>query len=184
VRRFFVALVVLAVPLAALALYVFHTKPTWYERARYPLQYGAIVRQEARAKDLDPALVAAVIYQESRFHRDARSRAGAIGLMQLQPETAQAIALRTGGTAFEVSDLTNPAINIRYGSWYLQNLFAKYRNERLVLAAYNAGQGNVDRWLASGQPIEYAETRAYVDAVASLKRIYSEAWRDELYRTG
>ena len=104
--------------------------------------------------------------------------------MQLQPETAEAIALRTGGTAFQVSDLTNPAINIRYGSWYLQNLFEKYRNERLVLAAYNAGQGNVDRWLANGQQIEYAETRAYVDTVASLKRIYSEAWRDELYRTG
>jgi soluble lytic murein transglycosylase len=184
VRKLFVALIVLAVPLSAVALYVFHSKPTWYERARYPLQYSAIVRQQAREKDLDPALVAAVIYQESRFHTDARSQAGAIGLMQLQPETAEAIALRTGGTAFDVSDLTNPAINIRYGSWYLQNLFEKYRNERLVLAAYNAGQGNVDRWLASGQPIEYAETRAYVDAVASLKRIYREAWRDELYRTG
>ena len=181
-RRFFVVLVVLAVPLSALALYVFHTKPTWYERVRYPLHYSAIVRQQAREKDLDPALVAAVIYQESRFHSDARSRAGAIGLMQLQPETAQAIALRTGGTAFRVSDLTNPAINIRYGAWYLKNLFEKYRNERLVLAAYNAGQGNVDRWLANGQQIEFAETRAYVESVAHLKRVYREAWRDELYR--
>jgi soluble lytic murein transglycosylase len=181
-RRLFIALVVLAVPLAALALYVFHTKPTWYERARYPLQYGAIVREQARQKDLDPALVAAVIYQESRFHREARSSSGAIGLMQLKPETAMGIALRTGGTAFQVSDLTDPAINIRYGAWYLRNLFEKYRNERLVLAAYNAGQGNVDRWLANGQQIGFAETRAYVASVARLKHVYREAWRDELYR--
>ena len=181
-RRFFVAVVVLAVPLAAVALYVFHTKPTWYERARYPLHYSAIVREQAREKNLDPALVAAVIYQESRFHSDARSSSGAVGLMQLRPETAQGIALRTGGTAFQISDLTNPAINIRYGAWYLKNLFQKYGNERLVLAAYNAGQGNVDRWLANGQQIEFAETRAYVDSVAYLKRIYREAWRDQLYR--
>jgi len=181
-RRFLVAMVVLAVPLSALALYVFHTRPTWYERARYPLEYGAIVREQAHEKHLDPALVAAVIYAESKFQRDARSSAGAVGLMQLQPETAQAIALRTGGTAFQVSDLTNPAINIRYGAWYLQNLFEKYRDERLVLAAYNAGQGNVDRWLANGQQIEFAETRAYVDSVSHLKRVYSEAWRDQLYR--
>jgi len=145
-----------------------------------PLRHEDIIRQQARAKDLDPALVAAVIYQESRFHTDARSRTGAVGLMQLQPETAQAIALRTGGTAFQVSDLTNPAINIRYGSWYLQNLFEKYRNERLVLAAYNAGQGNVDRWLANGQQIEYAETRAYVDRVERLKALYRKAWHSEL----
>src|SRR5262249_58648240 len=103
-----------------------------------------------------------------KFQRDARSSAGAVGLMQLQPETAQGIALRTGGTAFRVSDLTDPAINIRYGAWYLNNLFQKYRNERLVLAAYNAGQGNVDRWLANGQQIEYPETRAYVSALAHL----------------
>jgi soluble lytic murein transglycosylase len=183
-RRFFVAVVVVAVPLAAAALYVFHSKPTWYERVRYPLHYSAIVRQQAREKNLDPALVAAVIYQESRFHRDARSKAGAVGLMQLQPETAEAIAMRTGGTGFRVSDLTDPAINIRYGAWYLENLFQKYRNERLVLAAYNAGQGNVDRWLANGQSIEFAETREYVSSVAHLKRVYREAWRDQLYRGG
>ena len=183
-RRVFLALVVLAVPLAAVALYVFHTEPTWYERVRYPLHYSSIVRQQSREKGLDPALVAAVIYQESRFHSNARSSSGAVGLMQLKPETAEGIALRTGGTAFRVSDLTNPAINIRYGAWYLQNLFEKYRNERLVLAAYNAGQGNVDRWLANGEEIGFAETRAYVDSVARLKRVYREAWRDQLYRGG
>jgi soluble lytic murein transglycosylase len=180
VRRFFVAVVVLAVPLAAVALYVFHTKPTWYERARYPLHYSAIVREQAREKHLDPALVAAVIYQESRFHSDARSSSGAVGLMQLRPETAQGIALRTGGTAFQLSDLTDPAINIRYGAWYLKNLFEKYGSEELVLAAYNAGQGNVDKWRAKGEPIQFAETRAYVKRVEKLKTIYRKAWGSAL----
>ena len=153
------------------------------ERDDYPLRYSAIVRQEAREKGLDPALVAAVIYQESRFERDARSSAGAIGLMQLRPDTALGIAQRTGGTAFRLSDLENPAINIRYGSWYLRNLFAKYGNERIALAAYNAGQGNVDRWLSTNRRIEFAETREYVERVVELKRAYREAWRRELYRT-
>ena len=100
--------------------------PPWFERLRYPLHYSAIVRERARAEGLDPALLAAVIYQESKFRPDARSSSGAIGLMQLTPSTAEGIALRTGGTAFHVSDLTDPAINIRYGTWYLHDLFAKY----------------------------------------------------------
>jgi soluble lytic murein transglycosylase len=154
------AAAVLAAVAAGALLYVVETSPTWYERARYPLRYGEIVREQAKDKGIDPALVAAVIYQESKFDATARSSSGAVGLMQVQPRTAEGIALRTGGTAFRVSDLTDPEINIRYGSWYLQNLFAKYRDERLALAAYNAGQGNVDRWLANGQEIEFPETRA------------------------
>ncbi len=180
-RRLVVTLALVAGVVAGAALYVLETSPPWYERVRYPLHYSTIVRQEAREKGIDPALVAAVIYQESKFDSGARSSSGAIGLMQLRPETAKGIALRTGGTAFELSDLTDPAINIRYGAWYLQNLFTKYGDERLALAAYNAGQGNVDRWLANGQEIEFPETRAYVDRVEELKRVYREAWRAELY---
>ena len=90
--------------------------------------------------------------------------------------TAQGIAIRTGGSQFETSDLLNPEINIRYGSWYLANLFRKYGDERLVLAAYNAGQGNVDRWQAEGKPIAFSETRAYVARVEHLKRVYRSAW--------
>ncbi len=183
-RRLAVAVALLLALAAGAALYVVETSPPWYERVRYPLHYAAIVRQQARDKQLDPALLAAVIYQESRFRRSARSSSGAVGLMQLRPETAKGIALRTGGTAFRISDLTDPAINIRYGAWYLQNLFAKYGDERLVLAAYNAGQGNVDRWLRTGQAIEFPETRAYVERVGELKDVYSEAWHSSLYEGG
>jgi soluble lytic murein transglycosylase len=181
VRRGVAVVLVLAVAAGAALLYVVRTSPPWYERARYPLHYASIVRDQAQEKDLDPALLAAVIYQESKFETRARSSSGAIGLMQLKPETAEGIALRTGGTAFEVSDLTDPAINIRYGSWYLSHLFSKYGDERLVLAAYNAGQGNVDRWLENGQEIEFPETRAYVERVQDLKRVYRDAWRSALY---
>ena len=154
------------------------TKPTWYERTRYPLHYSAIVREQAREKDLDPALVAAVIYQESKFHTDARSASGAIGLMQLRRRRPRGSRCAPAAPRSRSAISTNPAINIRYGAWYLQNLFKKYGNERLVLAAYNAGQGNVDRWRANGEQIQFAETRAYVERVEHLKRIYREAWRE------
>ena len=181
-RRRFVGAVI-AVVLGA-AAYVLLTNPPWFERLRYPLAYGAVVRDRARAESLDPALLAALIYEESKFDPTARSSSGAVGLMQLRPSTAKGIALRTGGTAFRVSDLTNPAINIRYGAWYLGDLLRKYRDERLALAAYNAGQGNVDRWLKAGVPIQFAETRAYVARVEQLKGVYFDAWHSALYSRG
>ena len=171
--------VLLAVAAGAFA-YVHETSPPWYERIRYPLRYSEYVRVHAREHDLDPALMAAVIYQESKFRSDARSSSGAIGLMQLTPSTAHGIAVRTGGHAFRTDDLYDPEINIRYGAWYLHNLFAKYHSERLVLAAYNAGQGNVDRWLSRDEPVQFAETRAYVSRVEHLKAIYRRAWASQL----
>ena len=176
------ALVLVAAAAVGGAAYVLHDEPGWYERIRYPLRYEQIVRGHARNYRLDPPLLAAVIYLESRFDADARSSSGAIGLMQLTPATARGIAIRTHGSAFKTKDLYDPEINIRYGSWYLDNLFRKYGSERLVLAAYNAGQGNVDRWRANGQPIQFAETKAYVSRVEDLKRIYRDAWRSKLYQ--
>jgi peptidoglycan lytic transglycosylase len=163
------------------ALYVVVSNPPWFERLRYPLHYSEYVRVHARENHLDPALLAAVIYQESKFDAGAESKSGAIGLMQLTPATAHGIAIRTGGSRFQTSDLLDPEINIRYGAWYLGNLFRKYRDERLVLAAYNAGQGNVDKWRSQGEPIQFPETRVYVASVEHLKRVYERAWRSSLY---
>lgn len=175
-------LMVLVVVLAAggAALYVYKTSPPWYERIRYPLRYAEYVRVHARENNLDPALLAAVIYQESKFRTNAKSSSGAIGLMQLTPETARGIAIRTHGSRFQTSDLYNAEINIRYGSWYLANLFHKYGSEPLVLAAYNAGQGNVDHWRANGEAIQFPETRAYVSRVEHLQNVYRDAWAKEL----
>ena len=180
-RRFVVGSLLVALVGCAAALYVIVVQPPWFERIRYPLRYSEYVRVHARQNGIDPALLAAVIYQESKFDAGAESRSGAIGLMQLTPATAHGIAVRTGGSRFQTTDLLNPEINIRYGAWYLANLFHKYGNERLVLAAYNAGQGNVDRWRAQGKAIAFAETRAYVDRVEHLKHVYDDAWHSSLY---
>ena len=179
-RRFTAAAAIAVLVLAGAAVWVMHTTPPWFERLRYPLHYSTLVRERAKAEGIDPALLAAVIYQESKFRAGARSRSGAIGLMQLTPSTAKGIAARTGGTAFRISDLTDPAINIRYGSWYLRDLYEKYGSLQLALAAYNAGQGNVDRWRAEGKGIQFPETRAYVDRVEELKKIYRDAYGNDL----
>jgi soluble lytic murein transglycosylase len=138
------------------------------------------VRGHAANYDLNPALLAAVIEQESKFNATAHSSAGAVGLMQLQPATAKGIARYTGGSKFVVSDLENPEINVRYGAWYLHHLLLKYHDERLALAAYNAGQQNVDHWLAADEGVQFAETRAYVNRVERLKGIYRRAYGKEL----
>ena len=173
-------LILVAAALGIAGAYVLIAEPPWFERLRYPLKYSLYVRVHARENHVDPALLAAVIYQGSKFRPDAQSGSGAIGLMQLTPSTAHGIALRTGGGRFTTSDLYDPEINIRYGAWYIGNLFRKYRSESLVLAAYNAGQGNVDTWRAQNEPIQFAETRAYVNRVEHLQRVYRRVWGKQL----
>jgi soluble lytic murein transglycosylase len=175
--------VLAAIVFAALAafFYLQRTEPPWYARLWYPLRYTSIVRGHAAHYDLDPALLAAVIETESKFNASARSDAGAVGLMQLTPGTAEGIAQYTGGHNFHLSDLTNPEINVRYGAWYLRHLLDRYdQHERLALAAYNAGEDNVDRWQREHVGIQFRETRDYVDKVERLKKIYRRAYASQL----
>jgi soluble lytic murein transglycosylase len=155
-----------------------------------PLRHEDIIRQQARDKGLDPALVAAVIYTESHFRDGQTSSAGALGLMQLTPATARYIAHKSGGTQFVVDDLATPQVNISYGTYYLRYLLRRYDgNEDFALAAYNAGEGNVDKWIAAARErdraltidaIPYAETRAYVSRVESAKREYRRNYGAQL----
>ena len=159
------------------------------ELAALPLRHDDIIRQQASDKNLDPALIAAVIYEESRF-RDQTSHAGARGLMQITPATADAIAKHSGGVRFKQSDLSEPQINISYGAYYLRLLLDHYGgNETLAIAAYNAGIGNVDKWVAdaggaeefrSAEHIPFPETRAYVENVTDRRRDYRENYADDL----
>ena len=174
------ALLAVGVALGGAFAYVSSTEPGWWVRIRYPLDYQAIVRGHARNYRLVPALLAAVIYQESKFRPHARSKSGAIGLMQLLPATAKGIAIHTGGSRFRVSDLDDPEINVRYGAWYLRHLLDKYGDERTALAAYNAGQENVDTWRREGKGIAFAETRHYVRRVEHLKVLYRRGYGSEL----
>src|SRR3954452_18648352 len=148
-----------------------------------PLQHDDIIRQQAAEKDLDPAMIAAVIYAESRF-RDQESHAGALGLMQITPQTAHVIERLSGGTTFVMSDLSDPEINISYGSYYLRYLLDRYDgNEVAALAAYNAGTGNVDRWggAALREPdISFPETRAYVAEVLDKRQEYRNKYPEDL----
>jgi soluble lytic murein transglycosylase len=180
VRRIAAVLALVAVAAAGVAVWVVTTEPDWYLRARYPLRYETIVRGHARNYRLPPALLAAVIYTESRFDASARSNAGAVGLMQLLPATAEGIAVRTGGHRFVVSDLLDPELNVRYGSWYLRNLLDRYHDLRTALAAYHAGQGNVDAWRREGGGIRFPETRHYVAKVLDAERVYQDVYGDEL----
>ncbi len=154
-----------------------------------PLRYEDVIRQQARDKDLDPALIAAVIYEESKFE-DRTSSAGARGVMQVTPQTAQFIANKSGGSAFVVGDLATPQVNISYGSWYLRHLLGLYDGDAtLAVAAYNAGETNVDRWVARAggidsfdpaEDIPFKETREYVADVADKRRLYRRHYRREL----
>lgn len=163
--------------------------PTFNEAVQeitLPLKHEDIIRQQAADKDLDPALIAAVIFAESHF-RDQTSSAGAKGLMQITPETAHYIADRSGGVAFETGDLSTPQVNISYGAFYLRYLLDKYDGDTtLTLAAYNGGEGNVDKWRAAGggelrvADIPFPETRNYVTKVQDARRDYRTSYAAEL----
>ena len=148
-----------------------------------PLRHEDIIRQQAREKDLDPALIAAVIYGESKF-RDRTSSAGAKGLMQILPATADFVARKSGGTEFEHGDLSNPQINISYGCWYLRYLLERYDgNPVAAVAAYNAGHTRVDRWGGADLDVEdirFVETEEYTREVLDKRDEYADRYREEL----
>jgi len=191
VRRRRIAAVLGAALVAGLAVAL--VLPGFHHAVReiaLPLRHEDIIRQQARDKDLDPALIAAVIYAESHFRDGQTSGAGAQGLMQITPATARMIARKSGGVAFTVRDLGTPQVNIAYGAWYLRYLMGRYAgNEAFALAAYNGGEGNVDRWIAAAEErgealtidaIPFSETRTYVQRVQDAKREYRRSYRREL----
>jgi soluble lytic murein transglycosylase len=174
-----VVAVVVAVPLVRRAIQHF----------TLPLQYATIIRQQAHEKRLDPALIAAVIYAETRF-RPRTSPTGALGLMQIEPATATFLAHRSGATTFTVADLGTPQVNIAYGSYYLRYLLNLYDGSAVMaLAAYNAGETNLDHWAsrvraAHGRfklaDIPLAATRLYVQEVLSKQKAYRSHYAGEL----
>jgi soluble lytic murein transglycosylase len=180
-----IAIVVTAVLVAFVALEL-HTAS---QNLKLPLSDASIIREQAAAKHLDPALIAAVIYAESKFEPQPSS-VGAQGLMQILPATAYYLAHLSGGFQFTASDLATPSINLAYGSYYLRYLLDHYAgNEMLAVAAYNGGLANVDRWLAqasaagrelTADSIPFPETREYVHRVLAAQRSYRATYGQEL----
>jgi len=148
-----------------------------------PLRHEDIITQQAERHDIDAALIAAIINQESNFV-DQTSSAGARGLMQITPDTAETIETLSGGETFVFEDLANPDLNIRYGTYYLNHLLDRFEgNEIAALAAYNGGPENAEAWGGSALELEniaFSETRAYVEAVLEKRELYRENYAEEL----
>jgi peptidoglycan lytic transglycosylase len=148
-----------------------------------PLRHEDVIREQADEKGVDAALIAAVIYSESKFS-DQESSAGARGLMQITPEAAKFIEKQSGGTTFKLEDLSDPEINIRYGTFLLRELLDRYDgDEAAALAAYNAGPGNADKWGGADLSVEgipFPETRAYVEEVLEKQAEYRRKYAKEL----
>jgi soluble lytic murein transglycosylase len=178
-------LALLAVVAAAVVSRVQHASPG----TGLPLSDARVIREQAADKHLDAALIAGVIYAETKFE-PRTSSAGALGLMQILPATAGFIAHRSGGVRFTTSDLATPRINVAYGSWYLRYLLDHYEGQAmLAVAAYNAGLANVDTWVAKARgeggklsvaDIPFPETRAYVQRVMRARAEYRVVYRHAL----
>lgn len=160
--------------------------PHWLRRFYHPLRYESLIATEAKSAHLDPYLIAAVINVESGFREGVTSKAGAVGLMQLIPSTASAVA-REAGLPEQVTarTLENPGTNVRVGTRYLAFLIKHYDGDtQLALAAYNAGMTNVDKWVAdakrTGTPfteaIAFPATRHYVDEIETQALQYRELY--------
>jgi soluble lytic murein transglycosylase len=181
------ALILAACAVGAVIIHV--TMPSWYARVWYPMEHAAAIKAEAAAFEVDADLIAAVIYRESKFGEDARSTRGAVGLMQVLPETAQWIHRQSLAPAAPPERLAEPEVNIAYGAWYLHYLIEKYGSQDLALAAYNGGETNLQAWVADanrhGHPLDmrsipFSETRSFVAAVHDARAVYRRAWPDTL----
>lgn len=156
------------------------------KRFFYPLEYQDLVFKYASQHSVSPFLVAAVIKNESKFNAKALSPKGAVGLMQIMPETASWIAKQLKINDFTTAYLSDPETNIKFGTWYLSELIDEFEgNEVLVLAAYNAGRGNVKEWMRKAEwdfkfsdveAIPFKETREYIKKVQYDKQRYQELY--------
>ena len=173
--------------IAVVVGYGVYTSDWFQKKYLYPFPYSEIVYRCALEKDIDPFLIAGVIRTESKFNTQARSPKGALGLMQMMPETAKWVADQMDfPTNFDINHLENPEVNIRMGTWYLSSLKKEFKgNEVLLLAAYNGGRGNVKQWMgqydwnmsfSDVERIPFLETRAYVNRVLASQKRYQELY--------
>lgn len=178
-------ILLLMVLVAILAILPFALRvPDAVMRTMYPLRYEETIREASEENDLKPAFVAGVIYTESRFRPDVESHKEAYGLMQLLPQSAHFIQRKSGIKG----DFRDPKINIRLGTWFLGYLNDRYDgDERLMLAAYNSGEGSVDAWTSDRgfdieKDIPYKETREYVERALEAQKTYQELYGKNLQR--
>lgn len=167
----------------ALVFLIFFNVKDFVLKKIYPKQYDEFVEQYAKEYNLNSNIVYAIIKNESNFDKDISSNKGAIGLMQIMQETGSEVANRINVETFNLLDAKT---NIQIGTKYFSELYQKYNNTNLALAAYNAGTGNVDKWIESGiikvsgediENIPYKETNMYVRKVIQTEKIYEVLYK-------
>jgi len=178
-----IALIAVVTVLAG-ATFLYLRGPASWQRFYYPLSFSPQIAESSARHEVSPYLIAAVINAESKWKPDTNSAAGAVGLMQILPSTAEDLA-RAGSVdaeKFPLDSLSDPAVNIEYGTAYLRYLVNRYHEIETVLAAYNAGLRHADEWKAKGgdirAAIEFPETRHYVLRVMRGKDRYTELYPD------
>jgi len=159
IKNILICTVILIVSLAVSMTFVF------------PQKYDEILIRECNKNGVSIELVRAVIWTESKYNPKAVSNAGAVGLMQLMPKTAYYIA-ELKGKKIEYADLKKADVSIELGVFYLKLLLDKFKDEKIAICAYNAGEGNVSKWIQTGESIPYKETREYVKRVKFAKKVY------------
>lgn len=160
----------------------------WFGRLIFPLYYKELIFSESQKQRLDPYLVSAVVYVESKFDPQAKSSSGALGIMQIMPATGKWVAEKLGLEEFQEKDLYDPEINIAIGCWYLADLRGEFGNNLVImLAAYNGGRGNVKQWLeeerwtgehSTVEQIPFPETRNYILRVMAAYKEYKRLYRE------
>ncbi|HEY9611638.1 transglycosylase SLT domain-containing protein [Allocoleopsis sp.] len=148
-----------------------------YWHTLYPFPFVEVIEEQAQQRDLNPLLVTALIRQESRFKSDIRSKAGAVGLMQMMPSTGAWAAKEINLKKYA---LENPNDNIKLGTWFLDQTHRVFKNNSLLaVASYNAGQGNLSRWLQNQRPIdpdEFVETIPFDETQDYVKQVFGNYW--------
>lgn len=166
---------------------VLFIQSTWISERLYPVKYKGIIMEKSNKYEVDPHLIAAVIRVESNFKPSSESPKGAVGLMQLMPTTAEWIVERAAMDAVSDDKLKlDPELNIELGTWYLKHLLERFEGDMIIsIAAYNAGPGNVSKWLSeqtwdgqyeSADQIPFGETRNYVQKVVYYYNKYKELY--------
>lgn len=174
----------------SLSVYFLSQLPAIQREYIYSYPYRQLIEEYSEQYSVDSNLAAAVVLVESKFQNDIHSSTGAVGLMQLMPETAGWIAQELSDPSYTPDALHEPERNIRYGIWYLRSLEREFRgNDILALAAYNAGRGNVHAWMneygwgqefADVEQIPYSETRNYVKKVLEAQRKYAKLYPKDI----
>lgn len=155
----------------------------------YPITYSDTIISKSKKYSLDPYLVFSLIKAESSYNKDAESTQDAKGLMQITPTTAEWIAEKMGNEEYKEEYLFDVDVNVEMGCWYLDNLRTEFgEHKEVILAAYNAGRGNVQKWLHDGRysddgdtlkEIPFSETKAYVEKIAEYEKMYTQLYKEQ-----